>query len=299
MTRLVLGFILAAPAFCGVVQDVRAALRNQDQPRAKMLLEQFKKQNGVDGEYLEAYSWLARDALARKDVTAAEKYAADTKRSVAVLLKARALDAEPHLPLALGNAIEVEANAAVQKGERDQAVAYLRGELNRYSKTSIRTRIQKNIHLLSLEGKPAPALETKEWIGPKAAVIPKGKPALLFFWAHWCSDCKKQMPILAELRKQYASRGLVVVGPTQRYGYAEGGREVGPEEEKKYIESVRNSFYGPLDDIPVPLSEETFKLYGVSTTPTLVLLDRNGIVRLYHPGNLSGEELRVALDRLL
>jgi thioredoxin-related protein len=43
------------------------------------------------------------------------------------------------------------------------------------------------------------------------------------------------------------------------------------------------------------------KRYGVSTTPTLVLLERAGVVRLYHPGRMQKEQLesvvRLALGR--
>ena len=41
----------------------------------------------------------------------------------------------------------------------------------------------------------------------------------------------------------------------------------------------------------VPVSEESFKAWGASTTPTLALIDRLGIVRLYHPGRMTYEEL--------
>ncbi len=34
-----------------------------------------------------------------------------------------------------------------------------------------------------------------------------------------------------------------------------------------------------------------FAAYGASTTPTLVLLDGQGIVRLYHPGAIPDAEL--------
>jgi thioredoxin-related protein len=40
----------------------------------------------------------------------------------------------------------------------------------------------------------------------------------------------------------------------------------------------------------VPVSEENFKAYGASTTPTVVLIDRGGIVRLYHPGQMKLDE---------
>jgi thioredoxin-related protein len=43
------------------------------------------------------------------------------------------------------------------------------------------------------------------------------------------------------------------------------------------------------------VSEENFRVYGVSSTPTLVLVDGKGIVRMYHPGAMIAEELRLAV----
>ncbi|MGH7248090.1 MAG: TlpA family protein disulfide reductase, partial [Pseudomonadota bacterium] len=77
------------------------------------------------------------------------------------------------------------------------------------------------------------------------------------------------------------------------------GEEVPPAVELKYIDQVRRQFYPGLLDVPDPVSEENFKNYGSSTTPTLVLIDRRGIVRLYHPGNLTYQEIRAGIDALL
>ena len=46
------------------------------------------------------------------------------------------------------------------------------------------------------------------------------------------------------------------------------------------------------------MSEENFRRYGASTTPTLVLIDRAGIVRLY-PGAMTYEELRPLVAKLM
>jgi thioredoxin-related protein len=62
---------------------------------------------------------------------------------------------------------------------------------------------------------------------------------------------------------------------------------------------VRDTYYGFLRNEPVPLSEANHKQYGVSSTPTIVLLDRKGIVRVYHPGRMTAEELEAAIRRLL
>lgn len=256
---------------------------------------------GISPETLEALSWQARDALAAKQLDQADQYAKQTLDQAVAQLKTRALDAEPHLPIALGAAIEVKAQVMNQRGERGEALAFLHQELARYKTTSIRTRIQKNINLIDLVGKPAPALDERVYLGPKPPSLAslKGKPVLLFFWAHWCGDCKLQRREISQIKGQYASKGLVLIGPTQRYGYMAKGEEAGPDQELKYIDEVRHKYYLDLIDMPAPVSEDNLKAYGASTTPTIVLIDRHGIVRLYHPGKMTLDELEAALRAVL
>jgi thiol-disulfide isomerase/thioredoxin len=129
--------------------------------------------------------------------------------------------------------------------------------------------------------------------------IPKGKPVVLFFWAHWCPDCKQEAPILKTLRQEFASKGLTIVPVTQKYGYVANGDDAPPAVEIPYIEKVRKEYYSAVVDAPAKISEEAFRLYGASSTPTLVLVDRNGIVRNYHPGAMTYEELRSKILTLL
>jgi thiol-disulfide isomerase/thioredoxin len=188
------------------------------------------------------------------------------------------------------------------RGERSGAVAFLQGERAKYKGTSIVERISKNINLLSLEGKTAPPLTATEWVGttkPPALASMKGKPVLLFFWAHWCSDCKAQAPIIARLMQRYGSRGLQIVAPTRYYGYVEGGEDAPPAKEKPYIAKIRDQYYGPLKSAPAPLSNAIFEAYGCSTTPTLALVDKQGIVRWYHPGNATEVEMAQRIEALL
>jgi thiol-disulfide isomerase/thioredoxin len=298
--KLLAASLLAAAAWADVVTDVRAALAQNNLPQAESLVQNYRAQRGVTPEVLEALSWLGRGSLAAKQLDQAETYAKDTQRLVLAELKKRPLDAEPHLPLALGAAIEVQAQILNERGQRAEAVALLRRELARYRTTSIRARLQKNINLLSLEGKLAPALDEREFLGSKPVSLSalRGSPVLVFFWAHWCPDCKQEVAILTVIEKEYAAKHLVLVAPTQRYGYVAKGEEAGPAAELKYIDEVRHKFYRDLLDVPAPVSEENFKNYGASTTPTLVLIDRQGVVRLYHPGAMTLEELRAALNRL-
>lgn len=291
----------ATAATGNVIADVRAAIAQHNFTLGDNAIAAYRAREGVTPEVVEAISWMGRGALAARSYDKADAYAFQTRRLAQELLKTRALDAEPHLPVAVGAAIEVQAQVRAARGERDQAVALLKKELDQYRQTSIRARIQKNIHLLSLEGKAAPEVDGSQWLGAKPPTLSqlKGRPVLLFFWAHWCGDCKNEVPVLAQLMRTYGPRGLVLMGPTQHYGYTRGGQEATAEQERLYIEEVRRQYYAPLGNMPVPLSDETFKNYGSSTTPTLVLLDRGGIVRYYHPGAARYEELAARVEAVL
>jgi thiol-disulfide isomerase/thioredoxin len=181
-------------------------------------------------------------------------------------------------------------------------VLFLGEELKKWQDTSIRDRIQKNINLLTLEGKPAPVLDISPSIGTRKPVplsAHRGHPVLLFLWAHWCPDCKAEVEVVEKLMAKYGPRGLVVVAPTQHYGYVAGGEAASPAVETKYIEKVFAKYYAGLGSVEIPLSEANFSKLGVSTTPTMVIIDGQGIVRLYNPGAASYEVLAQKIEASL
>jgi thiol-disulfide isomerase/thioredoxin len=296
-----LALALIGVASAEIIDDVRAALAQSNFSAAESELNSYRAQRGVTAEYVEAYSWMARAALDARQYDQAAAYAKQTKVLAVEQLKRRALDAEPHLPLALGAAFEVQAQTLAARGQRTQAMAVLQAALRSYGTTSIRERLQKNLNLLSFEGKPAPALKSDQYLGLKPPLLTqlKGSPVLLFFWAHWCGDCKAEAPIITQLRSEFASKGLAVLGPTRLYGYTAQVENAAPRDELSYIDAVRKRFYGGLLDMPVPISKYNFDIYGASTTPTLVLLDRAGKVAMYHPGALPYDQLRAEIEKVV
>jgi len=275
-----------------IIRQVRAAAESKNWAEAQRLLDAWQKENGRGPAWLEAYSWVARGRLFAKEYEEAVRVAQDVEKQVLAAMGARPLDAEPGWAVALGAAIEVQGLALDAQGQKSEAVAYFQEKLKTYFNTSIRTRTQKNLHLVSLAGKPAPALDVAESLGPvQPAPLAslKGRKTLLFFWAHWCGDCKAAAPAIARLAREFPQ--LAVIGPTQPYGYIAGGEEAPRARELAYIEEIRAKYYGAIERMSVPVSEENFKNWGASTTPTIAVIDRSGIVRLYHPGKMTYEEL--------
>ena len=276
-----------------IVGIVRMRIAQNDFSGAAAAVQNYRKVNGITADGLEAMSWVARGELGRRNFDQAAKWAEETYQLAAAEQKKHPLNRDPNSPLALalGASIEVEGTQTALRGQRADAVAYLNGELQKYYGTSIRTRIQKVINQLSLEGKPAPALAGMS--------IPKGRPVLVFFWAHWCPDCKAEAADLIRIKAEFVPKGLVFLAPTQKYGYVGGGEDAPPAVEMKYIEQIRAKYYAGLIDAPALVNEENFRLWGASTTPTLALIDRTGVVRLYHPGALPYAELRARIAALL
>jgi thiol-disulfide isomerase/thioredoxin len=299
--KLLILIVLISPAWAGIVEDVRGTLAQNNFTAAEAELKAYQASHGSTPEYIEAYSWLARGALNAREYDQAAAYAKQTKALALDQLKQRPLDAEPHLPLALGAAIEVQSQTLAARGQRTQAVAVLQNALRTYGNTSIRARLQKNLNLLSFEGKAAPALHGEQFLGSKPPALAqlKGSPVLLFFWAHWCVDCKAEAPIITQLRSEFAPKGLTVLGPTRLYGYTAQIENASPSDELAYIDAVRHRFYAGLLDMPVPLSKYNFDVYGASTTPTLVLLDRTGKVAMYHPGALPYDQLKAEIEKVV
>ena len=142
-----------------LVTGVRESIARGNLAGATEMIRAYRASKGVTPEAVEAISWMARGELAQKNLVQADKYAQETYKLTLEQLKAHPLARTINLQVALGSAIEVEANVLVTRGQRSEAIIYLQEQLKTYYATPLRARIQKNINVLSLEGKRAPALE--------------------------------------------------------------------------------------------------------------------------------------------
>jgi len=293
-----LTLVLLAPAAHGgdLTRGVRGKISAGDLASGEAAVEEYRRTKGVDAEYLDAVGWLARGAemLGRRDRAAA--FVAEVRREIPVEKREK-----DDLIIPFGAAVEVEAKLRLASEGRGSAIRFLEGELLASKEVSLRSRIRKNLNLLGLEGQKAPELGTADALGGKQVRLADfaGKPVLMFFWAAGCGDCKADAPKMERLVSKYAPKGLVAVAPTRLYGTGADHKDATPAEERAFLTKVWAETYAGLAAVPVPIDTETMVRYGVSATPTMVLVDRKGTVRLYAPTRMTEAELARRIEALL
>tara|TARA_A100001234_G_scaffold73329_1_gene64711 strand:+ start:4912 stop:5472 length:561 start_codon:yes stop_codon:yes gene_type:complete len=106
-------------------------------------------------------------------------------------------------------------------------------------------------------------------------------PLLIDFWATWCVPCKKVMKYLNQYHEEYAEDNFKVLMIN-----TDTPRSLGKV--RGFIKSQDYSFNVGMDPNKV-LSK---KLNGM-IMPTLILVDKGGIIKWRHQGYVAGEELEI------
>ena len=120
-------------------------------------------------------------------------------------------------------------------------------------------------------GDPAPSFEGQTTGGDRiVSAEMKGKSALfLVFWATWCPVCKTEIPKIKDIHAKYATKGMPMIAID--VGVNDSLKKV-----EKYLEANQITYPVIFDE-----GSTITKLYGVRGTPTVVIVDKGGIVR-YH-----------------
>ncbi|MFQ5854339.1 MAG: TlpA family protein disulfide reductase [Anaerolineae bacterium] len=115
----------------------------------------------------------------------------------------------------------------------------------------------------------------------------RGRPLILNFWATWCVPCRREMPLIETL---YAAQAGLSAVPAQAgdgltvlaVNYGEG-----PDVVAGFVTEGGYTFPIALDrDL------ELARTYLVHGMPTTYFIDRDGIIRQVHIGEMAGDLLQ-------
>src|SRR5258705_938379 len=137
---------------------------------------------------------------------------------------------------------------------------------------------------MRLLGQEAPEISVKEWIkgGPASLAAFRGRVVLLEFWATWCKPCQEMFPKLKKLYEDQGSRGLEVIALTRYYLAYRGPAESMAEERQLMLGMVTD--HGVSFHVGIAEDERLQGIYGANGLPTVVLIDRTGVIRYAGPG---------------
>jgi peroxiredoxin len=118
-------------------------------------------------------------------------------------------------------------------------------------------------------GQPAEAFTLNYVEGGKSVRLAdlKGKPTVVVFWATWCPPCRKEIPDLKDLHKEFGPKGLNLLAVAVAF-----------RESRDDVLRFQKDYELPY---PVLWDEENkvSEMYGVAGIPTVILVDPDGVIR--------------------
>ena len=140
---------------------------------------------------------------------------------------------------------------------------------------------------MGLLGAESPQIIVKEWLkgGVTSLSDLRGRVVLLEFWATWCKPCQEMFPKLKKLHEDESQNGLEVIALTRHY-MAYAGTEDSLREERQLMLGMVDQ-HGVDFHVGVAVDERVQATFGANGLPTIVLIDRAGMIQYAGPGEES------------
>ena len=118
----------------------------------------------------------------------------------------------------------------------------------------------------------------------------KGKTVFLNFWATWCPPCRAEMPEIQEIYEEYGENNsdVIILGIAS----PEVGQESSAEDIAAFL-SENNYTYPVVMDTDGIMSY----YYGISAYPTTFMIDKDGNVYGYVPGQITKDIMQSIIEQ--
>jgi peroxiredoxin/outer membrane lipoprotein-sorting protein len=135
-----------------------------------------------------------------------------------------------------------------------------------------------------LTGQKAADFSIKSLDGEKVELAAlRGKVVVLDFWATWCPPCRAELPTIDKLRAEFGDK-------VQFFGVNDEDSGIVKGFVKKH-----NYEMGVLMDS----SRAVHRQYGVHAIPTVLIIDRTGVIRSHFIGGRNEQALRDAIQKAM
>ena len=110
----------------------------------------------------------------------------------------------------------------------------------------------------------------------------KGKVVIVDFWASWCEPCKESFPIMNDLQKKYADKGLVIIAVNV---------DEAKSDMQDFLKKNPTAFTVVRD-----AKQKLVATAGIQTMPSSFIFDAAGKIRFTHSG-FHGDKTRKEYER--
>ena len=135
------------------------------------------------------------------------------------------------------------------------------------------------------QGDLAPDFEFSAFDGQRLKLSDfRGRAVFLNFWATWCQPCKRELPDMDELLRQYSGQGLAVIAMNNGERF-EPARKFMDEDMGVNLTAIG---YDPEQDVA--------DRYAVDGMPTSFFIDENGVITQVVRGELRRVDMVAAIE---
>jgi len=107
------------------------------------------------------------------------------------------------------------------------------------------------------------------------------KPTLLVFWVSWCLHCQREVPVLDNMNRDLAPKGMNTIGVSVDDSVSDA---------RGFVKQYEIGFSNMLAVAQV--GQAVLEEYGVEAVPTMFVIDKGGMVKARFDGETEEKTIR-------